>query len=154
MSASKRFDQAIKKLYIAFHNNTLHPECFKSCAVGNILDNKDSWKHLSDSHGSLQLNYVGMVNQNLGRKFNGYSPIELLQIETEFLTGCGYGLPLNRNNPKPKNPTDKEVLFQGLSNAIAFLCELDGMENVMDYSKLFEFQKDGPRHTKSEVMAY
>ena len=141
MDTSKRLEQAIKKLYIAFHNGTLHPECCKSCAVGNILDNKDSWKHLSDSHGSLQLNYVGLVNQNFGRKFNGYSPMELLQIETEFLKGCGYGLPLNRNNRKPKNPTDKEVLFQGLSSAIAFLCALDGVENVMDYSKLFEFRE-------------
>ena len=141
MDTSKRLEQAIRKLYIAFHNGTLHPECCKSCAVGNILDNKDSWKHLSDSHGSLQLNYVGLVNQNFGRKFNGYSPMELLQIETEFLKGCGYGLPLNRNNRKPKNPTDKEVLFQGLSSAIAFLCALDGVENVMDYSKLFEFRE-------------
>src|SRR5690606_30299440 len=128
----------INKLYLAFHNNTLHPECCKNCAVGNILDNRDSWKHLSDSHGSLRLNYVGMVHQNFGRKFNGYSPMELLQIEAVFLSGCGYVLPLNQNNARPKNPTDNEVLFQGLSDTIAFLCKLDGVENIMDHSKLFE----------------
>lgn len=153
MDTSKRLDQAIKKLYTAFHDNTLHPECSKSCAVGNILDNKDSWKHLSDSHGSLRLNYVGMVNQNLGRKFNGYSPLELLQIEAVFLNGCGYTLPLNRNNPRPKNPTDKEVLFQGLSDVIAFLCKLDGVENVMDYSKLFRFNGERPQYNLSEIRA-
>lgn len=153
MDNLNRLDRAIKKLYIAFHNNTLHPECNKSCAVGNILDNKDSWKHLSDSHGSLQLNYVGMVNQNFGRKFNGYSPVELLQIEAVFLKGCGYVLPLNGNNPRPKNPTDKEVLFQGLSDTIAFLCGLDGVENVMDYSKLFELKAEKSPYTLSEIRA-
>lgn len=154
MGTSKRLEQAIEKLYIAFHNGTLHPECCKSCAVGNILDNKDSWKNLSDRHGSLQLNYVGLVNQNFGRKFNGYSPVELLQIEAEFLKGCGYELPLNRSNRKPKNPTDKEVLFQGLSNAIALLCTLDGVENVMDYSKLFEFREVRPTYVVSERIGF
>lgn len=153
MDTSKRLDQAINKLYLAFHNNTLHPECCKNCAVGNILDNRDSWKHLSDSHGSLRLNYVGMVHQNFGRKFNGYSPMELLQIEAVFLSGCGYVLPLNQNNARPKNPTDNEVLFQGLSDTIAFLCKLDGVENIMDHSKLFEFKEEKNPYTISEVKA-
>ena len=153
MDTSKRLDQAINKLYLAFHNNTLHPECCKNCAVGNILDNRDSWKHLSDSHGSLRLNYVGMVHQNFGRKFNGYSPMELLQIEAVFLSGCGYVLPLNQNNARPKNPTDNEVLFQGLSDTIAFLCKLDGVENIMDHSKLFEFKEEKSPYTISEVKA-
>ena len=74
MKTTTRFEHAIKKLYLAFHNGYLNPECCKQCAVGNILDNKDFWKHLSDDHGSLQLNYTGSVHQNLGRRFNGYSP--------------------------------------------------------------------------------
>jgi hypothetical protein len=105
------------------------------------LDNTDSWKHLSDFHGSIALNYVGRVNQNFGRRFNGYTPLELLQIEAEFLEGCGYTLPLNRNGKKPDNPTDKEVLFNGLSKVVEFLCQLDGVDNVMDYSKLLDFHE-------------
>lgn len=139
MALSYRFDQAITKLYNAFYNNTLNPECCRHCAVGNILDNKDVWKHLSDQHGSLQLNYVGLVNQNLGRKFNGYSPLELLKIEMEFLKGCGYSVPLNRSGKTPKNPKDKDVLFNGLCAAIALLCALEGLDNMMDYTKIFEF---------------
>ena len=142
MKTSYRLEQAISKLYKAFHNNTLNPECCFQCAVGNILDNKDAWKNLSDHHGSLQLNYVGLVNQNFGRKFNGYSPLELLNIEAKFLKGCGYSLPLNRLGTKPKNPKDKEVLFNGLCDTVAFLCALDGVDNVMDYSKLFDFDKN------------
>ena len=76
MNIPKRLDQAISKLYQAFHNSTLHPECCQQCAVGNILDRKDFWKHLSDDHGSLKLNYLGQVHESLGRRFNGYKPSE------------------------------------------------------------------------------
>lgn len=142
MKTSPRLESALGKLYSAFHDNTLHPECCEQCAVGNILDNKDLWKHLSDSHGALKLNYVGIVHQNLGRKFNGYSPMELLKIEATFLEGCGYQLPLHHKNNKPKNPTDKEVLFNGLSEVIVLLCKMDGVSNVMDYTKLFEYENE------------
>ena len=90
MKTTKRLEKALIKLYNAYHNNRLNPEDCKACAVGNILDNFDSWKYLSDKHGSLQLSYVGRVHQNLGRKFNGYTPKELLQIEKVFLDACGF----------------------------------------------------------------
>jgi len=144
MTTPYRLDQAIKKLYTAFHNDTLHPECCKSCAVGNICDNTDSWKYLSDTHGSLILNYVGRINEGFGRKINGYSPSELLQIEAVFLQGCGYSLPLKRKSARPKDPTSKEILFNGLCAVITYLCALDGVDNVLDYSKLFEFENDEP----------
>ena len=145
METPKRLDSAIKKLYIAFHNNKLHPECCKQCAVGNILDNTDSWKHLSDHHGATALNYVGNVHQAFGRKFNGYTPSELLKIEATFLKACGYQLPLHHKNKKPKNPTDKDVLFNGLAEVITFLCKLDNIPNIMHYTKLFEFENEKPR---------
>ncbi|OYX28323.1 MAG: Na(+)-translocating NADH-quinone reductase subunit F [Flavobacteriales bacterium 32-35-8] len=146
METSIRLEQAIKKLYVAFHNNQLHPECCKQCAVGNILDNTDNWKHFSDYHGSLNLNYIGQVHESLGRKFNGYSPSELLKIEAVFLRACGYKLPLHHTNKNPKNPTNKDILFSGLSAVVAFLCGLDNVPNVMDYSKLFEYENDKPRY--------
>ena len=149
MKTSQRLDLAIKKLYNAFHNNELHPECCKQCAVGNILDNKDSWKHLTDIHGSVKLNYVGRVHQNLGRKFNGYTPLELLQIEASFLKGCGYEGAFYGNCKKPKNPSNKDVLFNGLCEVLAFLCQLDGVSNVMDYSKLFEVENNKPKYALS-----
>lgn len=142
MKTTERFENAIKKLYIAFHNNKLHPECCKQCAVGNILDNRDMWKHLSDLHGDLQLNYVGKVHQSLGRRFNGYTPQELLHIEVTFLKGCGYSLPLN--NTKPKTPVNKDIQFNGLYEVVKYLCALDDIPNVMDYSKLFEFEGNTP----------
>lgn len=140
MKTTKRLDNALNKLYAAFHNGTLNAECCKNCAVGNICDNTDSWKHLSDSPGSLKLNYVGQVHEGLGRKFHGYSPLELLNIEAEFLKGCGYILPLHHKNPKPKNPTSKETLFNGLCVAVEYLCSLDGVQNVMDYYPLLQHE--------------
>jgi hypothetical protein len=151
MKTSVRLEQAITKLYIAFHNNALHPECCKQCAVGNILDNTDSWRHLSDHHGSLQLNYLGNVHESFGRTFNGYSPSELLKIEATFLKACGYELPLHHKNKKPKNPTDKDVLFNGLTGVITLLCELDGICNIMDYTKLFEVKNKKPLYTLAEL---
>lgn len=139
METTKRFDKAIEKLYLAFHNNYLNPECCKQCAVGNILDNKDFWKHLSDNHGSVKLNKLGLLHQNLGRRFNGYNPLELMQIEVAFLKGCGYQLPYHHKHIKPHNPTDKNVLFNGLCSVVELLCQLDGIENVMDYSNLFNY---------------
>lgn len=146
MKTPYRLEQALIKLYNAFHNNTLHPEDCTACAVGNILDNFDSWKHLSENHGSLQLSYVGRVHQNLGRKFNGYTPLEILKIEKIFLEACGFKTPLCHYNPKPQNPTDKEVLFKGLCSVVSFLCKLDNVPNVMDYSKLFEYENNHPKY--------
>ncbi len=144
MKTTKRLEQALIKLYNAYHNNRLNPEDCTACAVGNILDNHDSWKHLSNNHGSLNLSYVGRVHQNLGRKFNGYTPLEILQIEKVFLDACGFKTPLCHYNKKPENFTSKEILFNGLSEVVALLCKLDNIPNVMDYSKIFEQENGEP----------
>lgn len=136
MKTSKRFNNAIKKLYTAFHQDRLNPEDCKQCAVGNILDQSDQWKHLTDVHGSLKLNYLGRIHQSFGRQFNGYSPLELLQIEAAFLKGCGYKVSSKLRLFKPDN-INKEVLFKGLSEVVAHLCYLDNMPNVMDCDQLF-----------------
>ncbi|WGK63712.1 Na(+)-translocating NADH-quinone reductase subunit F [Croceiramulus getboli] len=151
MPISNRLDQAIQKLYQAFHQNTLHPECCKSCAVGTILDNTDGWKHLSDGHGHLHLNYIGRVNELCGKRFNGYTPSELLQIEAAFLKGCGYALPLGRK--QPIDPLDKDIQFDGLCAAISLLCSLDRVENVMDYTRLFRQELDQHTERKAVITA-
>lgn len=146
MKTSRRLDAAITKIYTAFLNNKLNPECCKQCAVGNILDKTDSWKHLSDDHGTLTLNYIGKVHQTLGRKFNGYTPIELLQIERVFLEACGYQLPLNYKNKKPENPDNKDELFKGVQAVISFLCKLDNVTDIMDYTKLIAFENNDSKY--------
>ena len=107
-----RLEAALSKLYMAFYDGTLHPECCTACAVGNICDNKDIWKHFTELHGSLKLNYVGQVNEAFGKRLYGYLPSELLQIEAVFLRACGYELPIRRGNSKPDNPQSDEVLYR------------------------------------------
>lgn len=146
MKTSARLENAITKLYTSFHKGTLNPEYCKSCAVGNICDNTDTWNYLTDAHGSLKLSYIGILNENFGRKIHGYTPKELLQIEIVFLKACGFSVPITLNSKRPENPTDKNLLFNGLNATIAFLCKLDNIPNVMDYSKLFEFENNQPKY--------
>ena len=148
---TERLEQALIKLYNAFHNDELNPECCSACAVGNILDNDNGWKDFSIVHGSLKLTYLGSVHQKSGKTFNGYTPLEILQIEKVFLEACGFILPLCHYNPKPKNVRSKETLFNGLSAVVCFLCDLDGISNVMDYSKIFEYERENPVY-KFEVV--
>lgn len=144
MKTPTRFDRAISKLYQAFHNDELHPECCKRCAVGNICDNTENWIYLTEAHGSLQLSYIGRLNEQFGRRVYGYTPKELLQIETVFLQGCGYEVPLRTNSKKPEVLT-KTILFNGLCATVEFLCQLDHIPNVLDYSKLFERENNKPK---------
>lgn len=137
-----RFEGAVQKLYTAFYNNTLNPQCCKQCAVGNILDHTDGWKHLSDQHGSLELNYVGLVHQRLGKKFNGYTPEELLLIEATFLEACGFKVPLFYKNEKP-NTTENDSLFEGLCAVVELLCKLDRIPNIMDYTNVLRIDEVG-----------
>ncbi|MFL3661861.1 MAG: Na(+)-translocating NADH-quinone reductase subunit F [Polaribacter sp.] len=152
MHTPKRLEAALIKLYHAFHANTLNPEDCTACAIGNILDNYDSWKHLSDAHGSLELSYVGTVHQRLGRRFNGYSPLEILEVEKEFLEACGFETPLCHYNQKPQNPRDKERLFNGLCAVVALLCKLENLPNVMDYSKLFEYEQHEAKYPLEAIL--
>jgi hypothetical protein len=140
MKTTPRLEAAVQKLYSAFHNDTLNPECCTQCAVGNILEGSDAWKHLSDHHGSFQLNYVGKVHEMMGRRFFGYLPSELLQIERAFLQGCGYQLPLHHSHFSPLNAKDKEILFDGLCATFTMLCKLDNISNTMDVSTLFQYR--------------
>jgi hypothetical protein len=142
MIPPKRFENAIRKLYTAFHAGRLDPECCKHCAVGNVLDNNESWTHLTDHHGSLELTYVGKVNQLLGKRFKGYTPAELLAMEALFLKGCGYELPIAPGSKKPANRYAKDMQFNGLCAVVDYLCRLDGVPNVMDYSGLFDPERN------------
>lgn len=137
-----RLEMALDKLYIAFYNEELNPENCCHCAVGNICDNIDAWKHFTDYHGSTQLNYLGRLNQTLGKRINGYSPQELLNTEAIFLNACGYTLTSRNRLLKPAKVVQREMMFKGLCAAIEYLCKLDGVENVMDLYKRFDFAID------------
>lgn len=84
MKTTKRLEHALIKLYNAYHNDQLNPEDCTACAVGNILDNHESWKHLTLQHGSLNLSYVGRVHQNLGQNSMGIHPTKFFKLKRYF----------------------------------------------------------------------
>jgi len=149
---TKRFEAAIKKLYTSFHDASLNPEDCKKCAVGNILDGKDSWKHLSHLHGSTTLSYVGRVHQHLGRRFNGYTPLELLKIESAFLKGIGYYGTEHGRCFKPEDYKSKDRLFDGLCAVVKVLCQLDGIDDIMDYSAVFNYNTPKTKSNTPELV--
>ena len=127
MKTPIRLEQALTKLYEAFHHKTLHPGYCKYCAVGNICDNTDTWIHLTDAHGSLKLSIIGQLNENLDRTHFGYLPSELLLIESTFLKACGYSVPLMLGTKKPAHPQDKKLLFEGLCATVALLAPMKSL---------------------------
>lgn len=146
MNISARLDAAVHKLYAAFSNGGLNPECCKQCAVGTILDNTDAWKHLSDEHGATSLNYIGKVHQAIGRKFNGYSPLELLRIEQAFLRGCGYQLPFHHKNFKPNRSKDNSYLFDGLCATLTMLYKMEGITDNLEINKVLHPDRQSVSH--------
>lgn len=129
-----RLEHSITVLYNAFHNGTLNAFDCKACAVGNIVGH-DKWSmNAIDVDGSA----FKLVNRAsiIFPYSNYYSGFELFEVERIFLSEW------------VKNKTlagfDKEIQFKGLCAVIKYLCELDGVENVMDYTKLFETENNEP----------
>ena len=145
MEHSNRFTQAVTKLYNAFHKGELRASDCTKCAVGNICDNTSGWAYLSKSFGS------GLLSENeeeiaIGIEFThetGYSPLEIVTIEKVFLDGCEWN-GFNYNN--------QDNQYRGLCAVIEYLCELEGIPKVMDYSKLFETENSEPKYKLESVL--
>ena len=140
MKTTKRFENAVTKLYNAFHKGELDAMDCKHCAVGNICDNSSLWSFVITTNADSDSNHInGMFTQiiRLTNMFQmtseviektEYSVMELAKIERVFL---------EQNTIKQ----NKETQFKGLEAVVKYLCELDNIPNVMDYSSLFEFNE-------------
>jgi hypothetical protein len=135
----KRFTRAIEKLYTAFHEGNLNAMYTCACAVGNICNNKSGW-NMTDNFDEKNYNHNAdhsKAEAFLKQENIGYGFVEIATIEKLFLTAMGYSLPFNSFIWKSVIQT-KETQFKGLCAVVEYLCELDGIPNVMDFSKLFE----------------
>lgn len=147
MKTTERFTKAVTKLYNAFHKGELDAMDCKHCAVGNMCDNSKGWV------GSHFIGSKTRINMFFENK-TGYSPEELRNVELYFIYGgLNKRLPpfindisneevMNGDFSKEKQ---KEIQFKGLCAVIEYLCELDGIPNVMDYTSLFEFDENGAK---------
>lgn len=152
MKLPHRLEQAALKLYEAYYDKSLQPDCCHLCAVGNILDRKDFWKHFTDKHGSVQLNYVGLVHQNIGRTYKGYTPLQLLEIESVFLNACGFSLPLKRGSESPKITEDQ--LYFALMTTIRHLCKLEGIDSFMSLSPILQNDSEAQKISDKKFVNY
>ena len=130
----KRFTDAVTKLYNAFHKGKLSQSDCKYCAVGNICDGNDSWAGVVGV-GSVfarekTASFFEDLKHNEVTLNTGYSLFELSSIESFFMNAA---------------LTDsKEYQFKGLCAVIEYLCELDNIPNIMDFTSLFETENDKP----------
>ena len=131
MKTTERFDNAITKLYNAFHKGELNAMDCKACAVGNICNNSDNW----------------MVYYDVPE--TGYSKQELQNIEDLFMFGNLSVSVANKWNP---NIMNKETQFKALCGVVEYLCELDNIPNVMEVQSLFEYENETPKNKLTEVL--
>lgn len=151
MKTTERFENAVTKLYKAFHENKLDAMSCSACAVGNICDNQREWIDVRATGvlGQLEDGYTTSTKA-LGLIYKtGYSPNEIVTIEAIFLNNT-LGYPKDGYTYGFGEQT-KENQFKGLCAVVEYLCELDGIPNVMDYSKLFETENDQPVHELKTV---
>jgi len=138
MKTTKRFENAIMKLYKAFHENTLNSFDCRHCAVGNMCDNNSKWASARFTVSSVW-DYNNEEAKQVALKSN-YSLKELEFVEKVFIEN----VPYNRQ-------TNKDAQFKGLCAVVEYLAKLDNIPNPMDYSKLFETQNDKPIYELNEV---
>jgi len=138
----KRFTDAVSKLYNAFHGGTLEYGDCRHCAVGSIVGN-GSWGSVfcgvnlecGDLKKQIDLNYyVGEAKESIDS--TGYSVNELAILEWEFCKATGI----------------KEDNYKGLCAVIEYLCKLDNIPNIMDFTSLFETENEKPVKQLSEVL--
>lgn len=141
MKTTPRFDAAVSKLYNAFHNGTLNAMDCKACAVGNICDNTSDW-----AYNNFKTN-------------TGYSANELEEIESLFMSGskpngkCWFDFDkkyLGKGyygwDAKFVKSENEDLVFFAMCKVIEYLCELDNIPNIMDYTRLFETENNQPKY--------
>ena len=148
METTKRFENAVMKLYNAFHENRLEAYDCTACAVGNICNNTSEWAKMT-----IPYRENGSFSQEV---VEGYSIPELAEIEYRFMFGRNKKHShLNHLLFKSGEISDfglvKDVQFKGLCAVVEYLAELDNIPNPMDYSKLFETNNDKPIYELKEV---
>lgn len=147
MKTTKRFENAVTKLYKAFHNNELDHTSCSACAVGNIVGNS-LWANHTGFVCGHELDFIDELRikkDSLYKKVlqevitaekvclkTGYSVDELIRVEQLFMD-CFDGL-----------YSHEQSEFNGLCAVVKYLCQLDNIPNVMDYTILFETKDNKP----------
>lgn len=136
MKTTKRFDNAVRKLYTAFHENNLSAGLCNKCAVGNMVNGKTDWMGYVDGFKNTMHNQQKAYEQV---KSTGYTINEIVDVERIFESTYDkfyyQGI-----------ETKTESQYKALCAVVEYLCELDNIPNVLDYTKLFETEEGKPKY--------
>lgn len=80
---------------------------------------------------------------------HGYNEEKGEYIKLEKKHSC-IGDGLGWNSVEVKLTKNKELVFIALCAVVEYLCELDKIPNVMDYTKLFETENNQPKYSLHE----
>lgn len=144
---SERFTNAVTKLYNAFHENRLNAFNCKHCAIGNMCNNTNTWVNnwfTDTSGGCITQKFRNMTSPVKDVKRTGYSTYELSRVELIFLKSFDIS--------DERDGKNKEQQFKGLCAVVEYLCELEGIPNVMDYTCLFETENNEPKYKLENVL--
>jgi len=134
MKTTKRFENALMKLYNAFHENRLNAMDCQACAVGNICNNSSIWRNYASFNTCDFTIEISKRDLPPSIRSFGYSKLEIANIEKIFIESCNF------------ESGTKEQQFKGLCEVVEYLAELDNIPNPMDYTKLFETENDLPKY--------
>lgn len=179
MKTTKRFENAVSRLYEAFHAGTLESQSCRACAVGNIVGTQQ-WISGVDFDNPTEDGFYarGLITIQSGLSHaykafskSGYSVEELSEVEYIFMrehdaSGItmtfedalydiekyGYWVAngVDFDSEDEVRQYFREVQFKSLCKVVEYLSELDGIENPMDYSKLFETENCGESVCKAK----
>lgn len=138
MKTTVRFENAVSKLYKAFHEGKLDSGSCSACAVGNICDRNPMWEIAGGFFSAKQANGSRLEYAMKVINHTGYSREELNEVERIFIKAV-------------KWRETKRFHFKGLCAVVEYLAELDGIPNPMDYKALFETENDKPKLELSSV---
>lgn len=149
MNLPIRLENAITKLYTAFHEGTLDAMDSCGCAVGNMCDNTDDWTYSYNSntgYSSTELrNIEKLFMHGLKPNTDQFDPESFVHCPKEYLEIDILGW-----DPfKVRTGLNNDLVFLALCAVVEYLCELDNIPNVMDYTKLFETDNDKPKYQLS-----
>lgn len=149
MKTTERFENAVTKLYKAFHKKELNGLDCTACAVGNIVNNDNEWWHHRETFGTVRKG-----SENVA--FAGYNMQELLNVEMMFLYGHSGEKWLTNykrsgTDLRPESSRYEEATFDGMCDVIKYLAKLDNIPNPLDYTKVFERENDKPKYELKEV---
>lgn len=144
---TERFNNAVTKLYTAFHEGTLDAMDCKHCCIGNLCGG-DQWV-------TFQLSGFGKenrINTNFVNNTN-YSRQELATIEALFIFGVKDPITETElfsnsiakyqiENGQNTKEEQKELQFKGLCAVIEYLAELDNIPNPFNFDNLFNQDKE------------